>query len=182
MKKEFEKEEDSYTYRRADEENDFMARIQSREVDESPAIEVLLDTSGSVSEGLLISFLRQLKQVLKEVRKERKPRLKVGCFDTDFYGFVEIKSEEDIDNFRLRGFGGTSFDTALASFSEEKPGEKNKINKIIFTDGYDTVSNMAFNRKKKVFWIVYKNMDFNPCCGKVINVSLEEIYNNEKTR
>ena len=182
LKKEFEKEEDSYTYRRADEENDFMARIQSREVDESPAIEVLLDTSGSVSEGLLISFLRQLKQVLKEVRKERKPRLKVGCFDTDFYGFVEIKSEADIDNFRLRGFGGTSFDTALASFSEEKPGEKNKINKIIFTDGYDTVSNTAFNRKKKVFWIVYKNMDFNPCCGKVINVSLEEIYNNEKTR
>ena len=34
-------------------------------------------------------------------------------------------------------------------------------------------------KKEDVIWLVYGNRDFNPCCGKVINITekqLERLY------
>ena len=52
----------------------------------------------------------QLKPLLKE------SKLYVGCFDTKFYGFKEIKSKRDVDEFKFEGRGGTSFNVAAHSF------------------------------------------------------------------
>ena len=164
LKIELEKEEDCWSYRRANEDNDFQARIGTFDEVNKPIIEVMLDTSGSIDKEMLINFLLQVKNLAKH------SKLFVGCFDTRFYGFTEIKKSKDIDSFKIKGRGGTSFDAALASFSKD-----NKVNKIVFTDGRDDVSETPSNQKiKKLYWIVWQRKDFSPCCGKVINVDKDE--------
>ena len=68
----------------------------------TPETEIVLDTSGSIKETLLKNFLRECKNILQH------SRLKVGCFDTEFYGFHEIRTEADIENMRCEGGGGTA--------------------------------------------------------------------------
>ena len=121
--------------------------------------EVMLDTSGSLDENMLKEFLRQLKPILKN------SELKVGCFDTEFYGFQKIKSDKDIDNFQVSGGGGTDLDLPVRNFSK-----KREINKIVFTDGYSYSLPREDLRKVNVIWLVYNNDDFHPTCGKVIYV------------
>lgn len=121
--------------------------------------EILLDTSGSIDEDLLKNFLRECKNILQH------SRLKVGCFDTKFYGFNEIRCESEIDNMKFVGGGGTDFDAAALAFS-------NRVeNKIIFTDGE---ANMP---KKPVdaIWIVFGNKKINPSGGKVIYIDNEDL-------
>lgn len=117
--------------------------------------EILLDTSGSVNEILLRNFLRECKNILQN------SNIKVGCFDTKFYGFTRIRTEKDIDNLEIRGRGGTDFNVAVNSFS------KQATNKIIFTDGLATMPNNSVN----AIWVVIGNQKINPKGGKVINIT-----------
>lgn len=165
-----EKEEDRWNYRRANEDNYFQAGISSLDSTDMPLTEVLLDTSGSVSEELVREFLIQLKPLLRE------SRLKVGCFDTKFYGFVEIKSKKDIDNFVVKGGGGTDFNEAARHFSKDK-----RVNKIVFTDGYDefTLTDSAY---KNIIWLVFENRNFVPSLGRVINVDVNQIISQNNSK
>ena len=101
--------------------------------------EIVLDTSGSIDENLLKGFLRECKNITET------STLKVGCFDTKFYGFTEIRTDEDIDDMVFQGGGGTDFDVAVNAFTERV------ANKIVFTDGY------ADMPKKEVdaIWVVF---------------------------
>lgn len=166
LKRELESEEENWSFRRADEDNFFQSRIEDVERSERAKTEVLIDTSGSVSDSLVICFLRQLKCLIKE------SKLKVGCFDTRFYGFKEIKNEKDIENFQVVGRGGTDFELAVKNFSSDP-----KINKIVFTDGYDKM-NLQDKKFKNIIWIVYRNTEFQPAVGKVIAVTTNEIRHN----
>lgn len=121
--------------------------------------EIVLDTSGSIDENLLRNFLRECKNILST------SVIKVGCFDTRFYGFHEIRSESDIDKFPIIGGGGTNFDAATSAFS------KHSENKIIFTDG-----NAAMPKKAvEAIWIVFGDKKINPRLGKVIYISDEDV-------
>lgn len=126
-----------------------------------PVTEILLDTSGSINEDLLRTFLRECKNILKH------SKVLVGCFDTIFYGFKELKTEQDIDNMRFVGGGGTNFDVAVGAFSRRSE------NKIIFTDGEARMPITPVN----AVWIVFGNRKINPKGGKVIYIN-EELYNN----
>lgn len=171
LRKELEKEEDRWSYRRANEENDFQASIDTLEVDERAITEVLLDTSGSVSDILLKNFLRQTKNIIKD------SKLFVGCFDTYFYGFTEIKTEADIDNFKIVGRGGTNFNEAVRAFSKD-----HRVNKIVFTDGYGSVTDNKISKAtKNLYWLIWQNKDFSPCCGKVIFVDAKDLFYNNKS-
>ncbi len=121
--------------------------------------EIVLDTSGSINEVLLKNFLKECKNILQHTK------LKVGCFDTKFYGFHEIRTEKDIDNMKLEGAGGTSFDAAVGAFS------KRVENKIIFTDGEALMPDMPLD----AIWIVYGDRKINPKGGKVINITSEQL-------
>ena len=51
----------------------------------------------------------------------------------------------------------------------------------MFTDGYPCPGTMPKEdlRRKNIIWLVYGNKDFNPCCGKVINITerqLEQLH------
>ena len=165
LRRELEQDEDRWSYRRADEDNDYQARIGTVTNDDKAIVEVMLDTSSSVSEDMLRAFLRQVKHLAKD------SKLLVGCFDTRFYGFDEIKKTHDIEYFDIVGRGGTNFDIALENFSHDR-----KVNKIVFTDGFADVSNTPENQKiKNLYWLVWANDVFKPCCGKVIFVDRQQI-------
>ena len=133
-----------------------------------PETEIVLDTSGSINEVLLKNFLRECKNILQHTK------LKVGCFDTEFYGFHEIRTEEDIEKMRFEGGGGTDFDVAVGAFSRQVE------NKIIFTDGEASMPDMPLD----AIWIVFGGEKINPKGGKVIHIDneqLERLYNYQMT-
>lgn len=173
LKRELEKEEDRWSYRRADEDNDYQARIDSFDVEDHPETEVMLDVSGSIDDEFLRGFLRQLKPLLKQ------SKLKVGCFDEFVYPFVEIKSMQDIDHFKITRTSTwtENWDGAVRAFSK-----KRGVNKIIFTDGLPCPGIMPKEdlKREPVYWIVFVNKDFNPCCGKVVFVDKSELNINDK--
>lgn len=123
-----------------------------------PETEIVLDTSGSIDENLLRNFLRECKNILQN------SNVKVGCFDTKFYGFTEIKDVSDIDNLSFYGGGGTDFEVAVNAFTRRVE------NKIIFTDGY---ANMPSTRMDAI-WIVFGEKNIKPLGGKVILLDSEQ--------
>lgn len=127
--------------------------------DITPVTEILLDTSGSINRELLRLFLKECKKVLKY------SKIKVGCFDTKFYGFKNIFSEKDIDDFVFHGGGGTDFDVAVNSFSH------GNINRVIFTDGEAD----APQRAVSALWIIYGKQVIYPKGAKVVNISLNDL-------
>ena len=124
-----------------------------------PETEIVLDTSGSINEVLLKNFLRECKNILQH------SRVKVGCFDTEFYGFHEIRTEEDIENMRFQGGGGTDFDVAVGAFSRRVE------NKIIFTDGEASMPEKPMD----AIWIVFGGTRINPKGGRVIDITEEQL-------
>lgn len=116
--------------------------------------EILIDTSNSVDEALLKTFLRGVKALLHDAV------LRVGCFDTRFYGFQDVASEQDIENLRLEGAGGTNFEIAVDAFTGDAE------NQIIFTDGYGEMP----SRRCDAIWVVYGTMRVDPPGGRVIYV------------
>ena len=129
--------------------------IPHLEETEHPETEILLDTSGSVSELLLKNFLRECMYIIEN------SKVKVGCFDTRFYGFNEIRSIKEIDSMKILGRGGTNFNVAVNAFSHRAE------NKIIFTDGYASMPKKTMN----AIWVIYGDRQINPKGGKVINIT-----------
>ena len=122
--------------------------------------EIVLDTSGSVSETLLKNFLRECKNILDN------SRVKVGCFNDQFYGFSELKSTSDIDNMTFPR-GGTNFQVAVNAFS------RRATNKILFTDGKDAP--MPEENGRNVIWVVFGDEKIRPKGGRVIYISGEQL-------
>ncbi|MBE6042059.1 MAG: hypothetical protein E7220_06015 [Clostridiales bacterium] len=130
-----------------------------------PHAEILLDTSASIDADLLRAFVRSVKGLLREDAVVR-----VGCFDTEFYGFQEVHSEKDISKLEIKGAGGTNFETAVNAFTGDAE------TKIVFTDGY---ADMPETRCDAI-WLVYSDMPVNPPGGRVIYVKKpEEIKGDE---
>lgn len=124
-----------------------------------PHAEILLDTSASIDEDLLRAFVRGVKDLLRE-----DAVVKVGCFDTEFYGFQEIHSEKDISKLEIKGAGGTNFETAVKAFTGDAE------TKIIFTDGY---ADMPSSRCDAI-WLVYSDTPVDPPGGRVLYVKKPE--------
>lgn len=121
--------------------------------------EIVLDTSDSIDEVLLRNFLRECKNILQT------SKVKVGCFDTKFYGFTEIKEVSDIDKLPFCGGGGTNFDVAVNAFTRRVE------NKIIFTDGDAPMP----NKNVDAIWIVFGDKKINPPGGRVIQIDDEQL-------
>lgn len=125
----------------------------------SSEAEIVLDTSGSINIELLKCFLRECKNILKNAR------IKAGCFDVSFYGFNDIKTDDDINNLPFKGGGGTDFNAAVNAFS------KRVENKIIFTDGLAAMPDKPID----AIWVVFGNHKINPKGGKVIYVDENQL-------
>ena len=181
LRREVEKTETIWSQRRSIEENNYAYRIEENDIEDEAETEIMIDISGSVDLDLVKAFLRQIKPILKQ------SKLKVGCFNEKFWGFVDIKSVRDIDNFTIpreaRGHSAWTedWDLAVRSFTR-----KREINKIVFTDGYPCPGTMPKKdlKRENVIWLVYGNKNFKPCCGKVINITekqLEQLHQIDKS-
>lgn len=172
LRREVEKTETIWSQRRSIAENNYAYRLEENDIEDEAETEIMIDVSGSVDLDLVKAFLRQIKPILKQ------SKLKVGCFNEKFWGLVDIKNVKDIDNFTIpRGARGDSawtedWDLAVRSFTK-----KSEINKIVFTDGYPCPGTMPKEdlKRENVIWLVYGNKDFNPCCGKVINIAKRQL-------
>lgn len=145
--------------------NDEGFYVYPYEVKRGCDVEILIDTSGSVNDDMVRAFLRECKNIFRETK------IKIGCFDTVFYGFHEIKCTEDIDNFVVEGRGGTDFNVAVDSFSK-----KSNV-KIVFTDGYCDEPKKSMD----AIWILWTDKKLNPPGGKVIRLNVDTLnYSNSK--
>ena len=124
-----------------------------------PETEIVLDTSWSVDDELLRNFLRECRNILQ------RSRVWAGCFDTVFYGFHEIRTEEDIEQMPLEGGGGTDFNAAAGAFSLRVD------NRIIFTDGEADMPGEALD----AVWMVYGDKAIDPPGGRVIHITEEQL-------
>ena len=115
--------------------------------------EILLDTSASVDAELLRAFVRGVKGLLRQDAVVR-----VGCFDTRFYGFQDVVTEQDIEKLELSGAGGTDFHAAIHAFTGDAE------NRIIFTDGFAEMP----EERCDAIWVVYGNTTIHPKGGRVI--------------
>lgn len=181
LRREVEKTETICSQRRSIAENNYAYRLEENDIEDEAETEVMIDVSGSVDLELVKTFLRQLKPLLE------RSKLRVGCFNEQFWGLVDIKNVKDIDNFTIpRGARGHSawtedWDLAVRSFTK-----KREINKIVFTDGYPCPGTMPKEdlKRENIIWLVYGNKDFKPCCGKVINITekqLEQLHKIDKS-
>lgn len=165
-----EEEIQTWGYRRA---NRYMpnARIQEVSRDEKSTTEIVLDTSGSISDELLRGFLRQLIPLFRETE------IKVGCFGGYFHGFTELESVNEVQEFKAtRDGGGTNFEAAATAFTKEN--KQRRINKIVFTDGQldGYSSHIQKTKVDDIIWIVFGDeMDFNPLGGKIIHVNEKDL-------
>lgn len=176
LRREVEKTETIWSQKHSIAENNYAYRLEENDIEDEAETEIMIDVSGSVNLDLVKAFLRQIKPILKQ------SKLKVGCFNERFWGLVDIKNERDIDNFTIpREARGSSawtedWDLAVRSFTKKK-----EINKIVFTDGYPCPGTMPKEdlKRENIIWLVYGNKAFNPCCGKVINITerqLEQLH------
>ncbi len=127
-------------------------------------VEIVLDTSGSIDEELLKTFLRECKNIMFNAK------VKVGCFDTKFYGFKTIRSEKDINEMEFAGGGGTDFTVASSAFT------RRVINKIIFTDGYAEMP----DDPPSIIWVVIGNHRIEPKNGKVIYINRNDLMKKKR--
>lgn len=172
LRREIEKSETVWSQRRSIAENNYAYRLEEQDCEDEAETEVLIDISGSVDLDLVKAFLRMLKPILKH------SKLRVGCFNEKYWGMVDIKSNSDIDNFTIPALARGSaawtedWDLAVRSFTK-----KREINKIIFTDGIPGPGNMPKEdlKNENVIWLVYGNEKFKPCCGKVINITEDQL-------
>ncbi len=164
-----EKEQEVWGTRRASRFNP-NARIEERTFEAYPQIEVVLDTSGSISKDLLKGFLLQLYALFDSVYGEGIS-IKVGCFGNTFGGFTEIRTKQDILNYKPKNGGGTNYEAAATAFSKT-PG----VTKIVFTDGDRGTAQTT--EVPGIIWVVFGpgKDKFKPLSGRVIGVSDKE-YN-----
>ena len=172
IRREIEESETIWSQRRSIAENNYAYRLEEYDVEDEAETEIMIDVSGSVKLDLVKAFLRQIKPLLKQ------SKLRVGCFNERFWGMVDIKNVKDIDNFTIpkeaRGSSAWTEDWDLAVRSFTK---KREINKIVFTDGYPCPGTMPKEdlKRENVIWLVYGNKEFEPCCGKVINITEKQL-------
>ena len=116
---------------------------------EALEVSVCIDTSGSISGGLLEQFIGELKGILRSY-----PHVKCDLYfaDTEIYGPYEIHSIEELP--KAAGFGGTSF-VPFFDFLEKEDSNnllgQNKAS-IYLTDGYGDFPN--YTPSNPTMWVV----------------------------
>lgn len=92
----------------------------------------MIDTSGSIMDGMLRDFLSEVKGIMLAFSNFK---LNVACFDTECYEMKTFTpfNIDEIDDFELEGGGGTEFD---CFFDKMKENDHTPNKLVVFTDGY----------------------------------------------
>lgn len=143
---------------------DGIIKKETKSIEDVSDSEIVIDSSGSMSINLIKAVLRECKNMLL------CSCIKVGFCDQVFYGWNQIKTEDDIDRLKIEGRCGTDFSIMVNSFS------KNVDNKIIITDGYGNFPEHC----PGILWIIigdYEHHFINPRVGKQFEFSIDNVKN-----
>ena len=119
-----------------------------------------LDMSGSIQDSQGRDFLSEVKGIAEEYGQFR---MHIACFDTKVYNMQVFTSDnlDEIDEYELKGGGGTDFD-AVFDFLKEEGIEPKRL--VMFTDGYPWDSWGDANYCDTVF-IIHGDKNPNPPFG-----------------
>ena len=95
-------------------------------------IALALDMSGSISDAQGKEMLSEVRGIMEQFQDFR---VKVWCFDTKVYNYVEFTPHniDEFEEYELAGGGGTSFECNW-DFMKEQDIQPNRF--VMFTDGY----------------------------------------------
>ena len=128
--------------------------------DEYVDIFCALDMSGSIQDSQGRDFLSEVKGIAEEYGQFR---MHIACFDTKVYNMQVFTSDnlDEIDEYELKGGGGTDFD-AVFNFLKDEGIEPKRL--VMFTDGYPWDSWGDANYCDTVF-IIHGDKNPNPPFG-----------------
>ena len=108
------------------------ARLPGMKNTDAIDIAVAIDMSGSIGEKQGRDFLGEIYGIMESFDSYR---IHVYCFDTEVYNPQDYTSEnlESIEEYDLKGGGGTDFDCIFEHLKEENIEPKRLV---VFTDGY----------------------------------------------
>jgi len=107
------------------------AVLPSMKNEETIDVCVGLDMSGSITDAMGKDMLSEIKGIMDEYKDFK---VKIWCFDTCVYNEQDFDSyENEIENYKLKGGGGTDFDANWTYMKEHNITPKKFI---MFTDGY----------------------------------------------
>lgn len=115
----------------------------------SDAIAVVVDTSGSISEELLAKMIGDIVSLVEDVSPEK---LIVMSCDSKVKSYYTFENGEPVEDIRLRGGGGTDFRPPFAKL--EEMGEE--VNTMIYlTDGY--CNSFPPEPEFPVIWVIWQD-------------------------
>tara|TARA_Y100000588_G_scaffold66469_1_gene66896 strand:+ start:1510 stop:2760 length:1251 start_codon:yes stop_codon:yes gene_type:complete len=119
-----------------------------------PAVDVCvaIDTSGSISDKQLQTFLAEVKGIMDSFQDYK---IHIWSFDTDVHNPEVFTPDKDITDYKPGGFGGTEF-TANWEWMKEEGIQPKKL--IVFTDGYPWGS-WGDENYCDTLWVIHSNHD-----------------------
>lgn len=124
---------DDYTWMRPSRRGQHMDAIMpGMNPGEAINIGIAIDTSGSISQAMMVDFLSEVQGCMESFTAYR---IHLFCFDTAVHCPVEFVSDDiaDISEYEMGGFGGTQFEPIFEHL-KEKEIEIDRL--VVFTDGY----------------------------------------------
>lgn len=123
-------------------------------------IAIAIDMSGSITTEQGRDFLSEIKGIMEAFDSYR---IHVFCFDTEVYNCQQYDSDnlESIEEYDLRGGGGTDFD-CIFRYLKDADIEPKRL--VVFTDGYPCGSWGDENYCDTV-WIIHGDKNPSPPFG-----------------
>ena len=152
--------------RRYDDTNFFLPDYND-EIEKVENILFMIDASGSMSDKLVSIIFKEIKNCIDEFNGRVKGY--VGSFDTNVYNVVPFEDKGELDRYKIRGRGSTSFINIFKYIYENMKNIDLKLI-VILTDGYAPYPNEFQTRGKPILWIVTNEVS-KPNIGKVLRIN-----------
>ena len=123
-------------------------------------IVISVDSSGSMTDGMLADFKGEIKGITEEFNNYK---IHIFSFDTEVYNPKDFTSEnlDDILEYDIEGGGGTDFE---CMFNYMKEHDINPKRLVVLTDGYPWGTWGDPNYCETV-WIIHSNDNPTPPFG-----------------
>jgi predicted metal-dependent peptidase len=122
------------------------------------AIEVIIDTSGSIAQDELTEFLSEVVAIAKSIQHLK---MWVSSCDTQIQSRYVVENGDipKILSMQLKGGGGTSMENGL-DYVKANNQEVDAV--IVLTDGCDSYHKTRIDYPFDVLWVISKNGINNP--------------------
>lgn len=121
-----------FTFTRPNRKSSGIYILPGMDPDHKLDVDIAIDTSGSMGEQMLKDILSEVKGIMEQFADFT---LRVWCFDTSVHNPKVFTPDtiDEIEEYELKGFGGTMFECNW-EFMKEEEIEPHRL--IVMTDGY----------------------------------------------